>query len=149
MSVFTDAISGSGYRRSFFPVKERFTGDIPIGRVIPEYADIVVPHDIWHLKQIIFARTQPMLAPLLTDLNLRVRGWFVPLRQIEENTELILTGSQNGKFKKDLTIPKFKGMFDDVPEDGTTAYDVEKYSVLDYMLGNSQIFFKLAILRTG
>lgn len=135
MSVFTDAISGAGYRRSFFPVKERFTGDIPIGRVIPEYADIVVPHDIWHLKQIIFARTQPMLAPLLTDLNLRVRGWFVPLRQIEENTELILTGSDNGKFKKDLTIPKFKGMFDDVPADGTTAYDVEKYSVLDYMLG--------------
>lgn len=135
MSVFTDAISGAGYRRSFFPVKERFTGDIPIGRVIPEYADIVVPHDIWHLKQIIFARTQPMLAPLLTDLNLRVRGWFVPLRQIEENTELILTGSQNGKFKKDLTIPTFKGMFDDVPADGTTAYDVEKYSVLDYMLG--------------
>lgn len=135
MSVFTDAISGAGYRRSFFPVKERFTGDIPIGRVIPEYADIVVPHDIWHLKQIIFARTQPMLAPLLTDLNLRVRAWFVPLRQIEENTELILTGAVNGKFKKDLTIPAFKGMFDDVPADGTTAYDVEKYSVLDYMLG--------------
>lgn len=135
MSVFTDAISGSGYRRSFFPVKERFTGDIPIGRVIPEYADIVVPHDIWHLKQIIFARTQPMLAPLLTDLDLRVRGWFVPLRQIEEKTELILTGSDNGKFKKDLTIPTFKGMFDDVPADGTTAYDVDKYSVLDYMLG--------------
>lgn len=135
MSVFTDAISGAGYRRSFFPVKERFTGDIPIGRVIPEYADIVVPHDIWHLKQIIFARTQPMLAPLLTDLDMRVRGWFVPLRQIEDKTELILTGSENGKFKKNLAIPKFKGMFDDVPADGTTAYDVDKYSVLDYMLG--------------
>lgn len=134
MSVFTQAISGANTRRSFFPVKERFTGDIPIGRVIPEYCDFCVPGDIWHLKQLCFMRTQPMLAPLLTDLDARVRAWFVPLRQIEENAELIITGSKNGKFDPELVLPKFAGMFDDVPEAGTTAYDVDKYSALDYMM---------------
>lgn len=134
MSVFTQAVSGANTRRSFFPVKERFTGDIPIGRVIPEYCDFCVPGDIWHLKQLCFMRTQPMLAPLLTDLDARVRAWFVPLRQIEENAELIITGSKNGKFDPELVLPKFAGMFDDVPAAGTTAYDVDKYSALDYMM---------------
>ena len=134
MSVFTQAISGANTRRSFFPVKERFTGDVPIGRVIPEYCDFCVPGDIWHLKQLCFMRTQPMLAPLLTDLDARVRAWFVPLRQIEENAELIITGSKNGKFDPELVLPKFSGMFDDVPSAGTTAYDVDKYSALDYMM---------------
>lgn len=134
MSVFTQAVSGANTRRSFFPVKERFTGDIPIGRVIPEYCDFCVPGDIWHLKQLCFMRTQPMLAPLLTDLDARVRAWFVPLRQIEENAELIITGSKNGKFDPELVLPKFAGMFDDVPSAGTTAYDVDKYSALDYMM---------------
>lgn len=134
MSVFTQAVSGANTRRSFFPVKERFTGDIPIGRVIPEYCDFCVPGDIWHLKQLCFMRTQPMLAPLLTDLDARVRAWFVPLRQIEENAELIITGSKNGKFDPELVLPKFAGMFADVPSAGTTAYDVDKYSALDYMM---------------
>ena len=115
MSVFTQAVSGANTRRSFFPVKERFTADIPIGKVIPQYCDFCVPGDIWHLKQIAFMRTQPMLAPLLTDLDARIRAWFVPLRQIEDDAELIITGAKNGKFDKELEIPVFKGMFDDIP----------------------------------
>lgn len=134
-NIFATAVSGVSKARTFVPLKERTVADIPIGKVIPMYSEFVVPGDIWHFKQQIFLRAQPMLAPLLTNLNARVRGWFIPLRQIEENTELIITGSKNGKFDKTVEIPSFKGMFDDVPVAGTTAYDVVKYSTLDYMFG--------------
>lgn len=134
-NIFATAVSGVSKARTFIPLKERTVADIPIGKVVPMYSEFVVPGDIWHFKQQIFLRAQPMLAPLLTNLNARVRGWFIPLRQIEENTELIITGSKNGKFDKTVEIPSFKGMFDDVPEAGTTAFDVIKYSALDYMFG--------------
>lgn len=129
MSIYSHASSGVNHPKTFFKIKEQVTGDISIGKVTPLYADFAMPGDVWHLHQNIFIRTQPMLAPLLTALNAKVRAWFVPLRLLDENTELIITGSKNGKFDKDLVIPSFKKMFDEA-----TNFDVDKYSILDYML---------------
>lgn len=129
MSIYSHASSGVNHTKTFFKLKEQVTADIPIGKVVPLYADFAMPGDIWHLRQNIFIRTQPMLAPLLTALNAKVRAWFVPLRLLDDNTELIITGSKNGKFDKDLVIPSFKKMFDDA-----TDFNVDKYSILDYML---------------
>lgn len=129
MSIYSHASSGVSHPKTFFKIKEQVTADISIGKVTPLYADFAMPGDVWHLFQNIFIRTQPMLAPLLTALNAKVRAWFVPLRLLDDNTELIITGSKNGKFDKDLVIPSFKKMFDDA-----TDFNVDKYSILDYML---------------
>lgn len=129
MNPFNNAVSGVTGAKTYMPLKEQVTADIPIGKVIPLYSDFCLPGDIWHLYQNIFIRTQPMLSPLLTELKAKVRAWFVPLRLLDENTELIITGSKNGKFDKDVVIPSFKSMFDDA-----SNYNVDKYSILDYML---------------
>lgn len=129
MSIYSYASSGVNHPKTFFKIKEQVTGDISIGKVTPLFADFAMPGDVWHLHQNIFIRTQPMLAPLLTALNAKVRAWFVPLRLLDDNTELIITGSKNGKFDKDLVIPSFKKMFDEA-----TDFNVDKYSILDYML---------------
>lgn len=129
MNPFSYASSGVNHPKTFFKIKEQVTADCNIGHVTPLYADFAMPGDVWHLYQNIFIRTQPMLAPLLTALNAKVRAWFVPLRLMDDNTELIITGSKNGKFDKDVVIPSFKKMFDDA-----SNYSVDKFSILDYML---------------
>lgn len=143
MSIFTKADSGVANYKTFFPLREKVDTDVPIGRVVPLYAEFGIPGDIWHLKQEILIRSVPMFAPLLTNLTARVRAWFVPLRLIEDDTEFIITGSKNGKVgtydENGKLVPfqekEFKAMFDDV--DSTVAgysYAVDKYSALDYML---------------
>ena len=129
MNPFNNAVSGVKGAKTFIPLKEQVTADIPIGKVIPLYSDFCLPGDIWHLYQNIFICTQPMLSPLLTELKVKVRAWFVPLRLLDDDTELIITGSKNGKFDKDVVIPSFASMFADA-----TNYSVDKYSILDYML---------------
>ena len=129
MSIFSKADSGVKDYHSFFPLKERVVCDMDIGRVVPIYADFCLPGDIRHMNQEVFIRTQAMLAPLLTNLNCRLRAWFVPLRLIDENTELIITGSKNGKFDKNTVIPSFPNIFADA-----SNYEVIKYSALDYMM---------------
>lgn len=129
MNIFSKADSGVKDYHSFFPLKERIICDMDIGRVVPIYADLCIPGDIRHMNQEVFIRTQAMLAPLLTNLNCRLRAWFVPLRLIDENTELIITGSKNGKFDRNTVIPSFPNIFADA-----TDFEVIKYSALDYMM---------------
>ena len=142
MSIFSKSDSGVGNYRTFFPLKEKVDADIPIGRVVPVYADMVLPGDIWHLKQQILIRSHPMFAPLLTNIQAKVRAWFVPLRLVDDNAEFIITGSKNGKVgtydENGKLIPfqeiSFKGLFDDVDSSVTGySYAVDKYSALDYM----------------
>lgn len=143
MSIFSKADSGVANYKTFFPLREKVDTDVPIGRVVPLYAELGLPGDIWHLHQEILIRSLPMFAPLLTNLTARVRAWFVPLRLIEEDTEFIITGSKNGKVgtydESGKLVPfqekEFKAMFDDVDTSvAGYSYDVDKYSALDYML---------------
>lgn len=129
MSIFNSAESAVGRYRSLMPLKDRNISDVYIGRVTPLYAEFAIPHDIHHIRHNCFIRTQAMLAPMLTDVTATIRSFFIPLRLIEEDTELIITGSKNGKFSEDVVIPTFKNIFADAKD-----YVVEKYSILDYML---------------
>lgn len=126
--MFTNAQSDVARFKSFMPIKDKVTADVSIGRVTPLYGQFCVPGDVWRLSNSNFIRSQPMLAPLLTDVNASMRYFFVPLRLCDDNTELIITGSQNGKLS-DVALPVFKSMFDEAED-----YDVIKYSILDYLM---------------
>lgn len=130
-NLFSTADSGVGNHKTFFPLHEKVSADIPIGKGIPLSCEMAYAGDIWHLKNEIFIRTQAMKAPLLTDMHYRMNYYFVPLRLIDSNTELIITGSKEGKFDADVVIPEYPGMFDDA----STSKAVDKYSILDYLLG--------------
>lgn len=129
MSIFSKADSGVQLHKTYFPLNETVVADVSIGKVTPLYGEFMLPGDIAHIKLDIFIRSHPLFAPLLTNLNARVRGWFVPLRLLDENTEFIITGSKNGHFDKDVVVPEFKGLFDDA-----TDCTVTKYSVMDYLI---------------
>lgn len=129
---FRSVDPGIRYARTFMNMHPRIIGDYGIGRVYPIGMWFALPADIWHLSEQVFLRAQPMLSPILTNLNARIRAWFVPLRQIEENTELIVTGAKKGKFDKDVVIPSFNGFFADASGEGSSKV-IDKYSVADYM----------------
>lgn len=108
----TRAVSDVKTFRSVTPVKDRkaFTGNFY--HLYPIFTRWCNPNDIWRSKCEAFIRLQPMLAPPLTENNLRVRWFFVSLRQIEPDlTPLIITGSNDGKLSEE-SLPVFPSIFD-------------------------------------
>lgn len=108
----TRAVSDVKTFRSVTRFKDRkaFTGNFY--HLYPVFTRWCNPNDIWRSTCNAFIRLQPMLAPPLTENNLRVRWFFVSLRQIEPDlTPLIITGSNDGKLSEE-TLPIFPSIWD-------------------------------------
>nr|WCD56432.1 MAG: major capsid protein [Microviridae sp.] len=104
--------------------------DMGFGRMIPFMSKFVLPGDVWRVGANCLIRYQPLFAPPLSKANARLRYFFVPLRLVEEDTEKIITGSDNGKLIE-TTLPEFKGIFSEVTSSGN--YTVAKNSIMDYL----------------
>lgn len=98
--------SGTKLFRSKFFIKERKILDCEFYKAYPVMAKFCLPGDLWKITSNIFIRLQPMLS-LLTPMAARLRYFFVLLRLVEPNTELIITGSEEGYWSKDKEIPEF------------------------------------------
>lgn len=110
MSI-THAVSDVKTYRTVFPIRDRksFTGNF--NTIYPVLSKFCVPSDVWRSRAESFVRLQPMLSPPLTEMNLRLRWFFVSLRQIEPKlTELIITGSNDGKIS-DEVLPEFPSIW--------------------------------------
>ena len=88
--------------------RDRFLSDVLYGQIYPVMMKFTLPGSFYKLNLKSFLRYQPMLAPPLNGATARFRLAWVPLRQIETNAELIITGSKDGHFDKDTVIPKFQ-----------------------------------------
>lgn len=128
--------SGTTLFRSRFNINERKICDCKYYRGYPVFAKFVLPGDIWKINTTSFVRFQPMLSPTLTPNQGRVRFFYVPIRLVEENTELIITGSKDGYFSQDVEIPKFDywNLTASAAPDSVNI-TVDKHSVLAYMTG--------------
>lgn len=141
MSLYNDStLSGVKLHRNRFSLKNRKGLTCDFGIIYPAVAKFMIPGDTFKITNNILIRLQPMLAPSLTPMTLRMRYFFIPLRLLDDNTEQIITGSKNGKL---LTgeLPTFPTMFGSVPNSAT----IQKYSFCDYMgfpTGVSVEYFK-------
>ena len=86
---------------------KRHIFNMTFGEVVPVFAKFVLPGDIWKPKLNAFIRYMPTLAPILTECNAYFRFFFVPLRQVEDKTEEVITGSKGGSLITS-ELPKFK-----------------------------------------
>ena len=110
--LFTVAESGALRARTRFKNRDFRKGlDIEFGRAYPMYADFVLPSDVNRISYDMLIRLMPMKAPLLNNLNARIRFGFVPLRLVEENADFVITGSKDGKYHDDSVIPEFKNLW--------------------------------------
>lgn len=110
MAIYkTPPLSGTRVYRTRKVFKNlRHTTNITFGEVVPIFSKFCLPGDIWKPKLNAFIRYMPTLAPILTECNAYFRFFFVPLRQVEDDTESVITGSKNGKTLS--SVPKFKNI---------------------------------------
>lgn len=73
---------------------KKFTCDM--GQLIPVLCDEVVPGDYWKIGNEIVVRFQPMVAPVLHEINVTTHYFFVPYRLLSEDWEDFITGGPDG-----------------------------------------------------
>lgn len=118
--------SGTRVFRSCFHITDRKIFDAEYYKLYPVFAKFVLPGDVWKINVSSLIRYQPLMAPSLTPCQARIRFFFVPLRLLEEKTEFIITGSEDGYFNSSKTVPKFAVWETDA---------VYKGSLMEQMLG--------------
>lgn len=73
-------VSSAKLRRSFFDLsyEKKFTCDM--GELIPIMCDEAVPGDVFKIGNEAVIRFQPLVAPVLHEINMYVHYYFVPYR---------------------------------------------------------------------
>jgi len=83
--------------------EKKFTCDM--GQLIPVMCDEVVPGDIFKISNEAVIRFQPLVAPVLHEINMYVHYFFVPYRLLWDDWEDFITGGIDGQF--DEPIPEW------------------------------------------
>lgn len=140
MNIFSQNESGTSFHRSRFTksISNTMRYDCRFHELIPVLKRFVLPGDIWRIGGDVLVRFHPMMSPSLTPNTFRVRYFFVPLRLIETDTELIITGSNDGKLYAPTNDHPDTPVFDNFvgkasKSDYPNAYKVSKYTFWDYM----------------
>lgn len=96
MSNVFQKIGGLRPGRSAFNLSydKKFTCDL--GQLIPVMCDEVIPGDIFQIGASAVVRFQPLVAPILHEINLFAHYFFVPYRLLWDGWELFITGGPDG-----------------------------------------------------
>lgn len=111
MSIYSK-VRGVKVGRSLFPLdySKKFSADM--GWLYPVQCDEVVPGDVWNMSNEIVVRFQPMVAPILHEVNVYCHTFFVPYRLLWSDWEDFITGGEDGRFP--ASIPTYTSNSDDV-----------------------------------
>lgn len=86
-----------GVGSSRFDLSNQVIGTVDMGALYPIYCRAAVPGDRWTLGTRTVIRLNPMLAPLLHEVNLYLYSFFVPYRILDDNWEEFVTGGVDGE----------------------------------------------------
>lgn len=89
--------------RSMFNLSydKKFTCDM--GQLIPVMCDEVVPGDIFDISNRMLVRMQPMVAPIMHEINAYTHYFFVPYRLLWDEWEEFITGGVDGPQDPDVS----------------------------------------------
>lgn len=121
MAIF-NSVKGLQPKRHFFDLSfdKKFTCDM--GQLIPLAVQECVPGDNFKLSVESIVRFQPLIAPVLHEINVYVEAFFVPTRLLWSDWEAFITGGVDGQDSHTLPLwIDYK----------TTA--AAKYTLWDYM----------------
>lgn len=90
-----------------------------MGQLIPVSLDEVVPGDVWNIDNKALVRMQPLVAPILGNINMYVHYYFVPYRLLDDKWENFITGGVDNDVIEDV--------------DRWTPTNTAKYSLWDYL----------------
>ena len=102
-------VSGLRPNRSAFNLsyEKKFTCDM--GELIPVFCEEVVPGDIFQIGARHTIRLQPMLAPILHEVNVFVHYFSVPYRLLTDEWEDFITTGVDGDLEP--VLPTFDPPF--------------------------------------
>ena len=133
-------VAGVKPGKSFFNLSysKKFNGDM--GKLYPIMCDEVVPGDVVKLGNEIVCRFEPMVAPIMQEVNVKTRYFFVPYRLLKRDCifsnpgdtfdwELFISGGVDGK-DSSQALPRWRAQ-DIVPSTGKVSNC--KYSLWDYL----------------
>lgn len=95
-------------KSNLFDLSNDYYGTCDMGQLIPVDAKIVNPGDTFRGESSALVRLQPLVAPEMTPINVRIDYFFIPLRLLWKNWEKFITGGPDGNdnsVKPTITIP--------------------------------------------
>jgi len=105
--------------KSLFDLSYEKKFDCDMGQLIPVMADEVIPGDVFKISNEIVIRFQPLVAPILHEINAYVHYFFVPARIMDSDFEEFITGGEDGA--STVTLDRW----------ASSSY--AKYSLWDYL----------------
>ncbi|MDR2602610.1 MAG: hypothetical protein LBC53_09215 [Spirochaetaceae bacterium] len=90
--------------------EKKFTCDM--GRLIPILCEEAVPGDLWKIGNEVVIRFQPMLSPILHEVNVYVHYFFVPYRLLWDDWEDFITGGEDGDFN--VPLPRWSPIYNQI-----------------------------------
>ena len=96
MSNIFQNVAGLRPGRSVFDLSYEKKLTCDMGQLIPVMCDEVVPGDIFEIANQIVIRFQPLVAPIMHEVNAYVHYFFVPYRLLWEDWENFITGGVDG-----------------------------------------------------
>lgn len=129
-----EAVAGNHPRHSSFDLSHEIKLTADMGQLVPILAMEMVPGDIMRLGNEIVLRAQPLVAPVLHEVNVFVHYYFVPYRILWDDWEEYITGGQDGDIPELAPpLPKIASQVIAGRSDFIAPGGVTEGSVLDYL----------------
>jgi len=96
MPQTTNNVGKPRLSRTKFRLKRRKLFDCDMGEMIPIQCDLVMPGDVLRVHIDIVSRTQPLIAPLLHQIDVETHTAFIPIRIVDPDFADDENGSLSG-----------------------------------------------------
>lgn len=93
----------------------------------PVMLEKCIPGDVWRIGNEMVVRMNPLVAPIMHEINAFVHYFFVPFRLLWDQWEKWITGGEDGKFTAD--IPLWNNTI--------SGFNAQKNSLWDYCFGHA------------
>lgn len=127
-------------KRNHFNMSHFVKTTFEMGQLIPFFVQDIIPNDGMKVSVQNLIRFAPLLAPIMSEVDVYVHFFFVPNRIIWSNWEDFITGSHNGKKLAEEDVPQaprfvFSGNeLNNAINPTGTAYPILSHkSLADYM----------------
>lgn len=126
MNPFKNVEAAHPKRHAFdLSYSKRFTTQI--GKLVPIMCDEVIPGDTFKIGNEVLVRFEPLIAPIMQNIDVTTHYFFVPYRILDDGFEDFITGGVDGdsagKLASEQAIPLWK----------PTDDDLQLYSLWDYL----------------
>ena len=122
--------------RNTFDRSRPNTLTMPFQRVVPTMAEEILPGDLYRAGQEVFARLQPMIAPVMNNMKISNHFFYVPLRTINDHFNEFMWNNRQGNYEDVLPythLDTLYGVVSQLNTDGKYALAAEVIRMYDFL----------------